>query len=227
VTEFLQKSGVDSYSIFEEFPQIIAGTSTRHHLFKENSPRDELVRQCCGDADIAVPVQVHSANVKWIQAGGVYSECDGLLTKESGIALTLRTADCVPLFLYAPDIKAVGLIHIGWRGFHKGIVSATASLLKKEGADFSQIVAALGASICGECYEIQHDVAALFPGKSIRRHHKLFLDLPELLHKELMQLGIRKIERSRFCTFHHAERYHSYRRDKTEERMISVMMRTI
>ncbi len=220
-----EQKQLDSYPIFEEYPEIVAGSSTKLSPFHSESPRSEMVQWLCGDLPFAVPVQVHSANVKWIEAGGHYSDCDGLLSRSKNLALTLRTADCIPLFLYAPDIETIGLIHIGWRGFHQGIVNVTAELLRKAGADFSKMAVAMGASICGECYEIQNDLVDLFPNEIKSRNGKKYLDLPHLVEKALQAKGIQKIERSRFCTYHNYERYHSYRQDKTEERMISVMMR--
>ena len=215
----------DFFEIFSSEKSIIAASSTKECVFSERDSRAEFVNRLCGNQPAAIPVQLHSANVKWVEAGAIFDECDGLLTKETNLALTLRTADCVALFLYFPNIQTIGLIHIGWRGYQRGILRKSAEILREAGANFSQGIAALGPSICGECYEIQSDVAELFPGKTSSRDGKIFLDLPNIIEKELIKLGLEKIERSQSCTYHDRHRYYSYRRDKTDKRMISVMMR--
>ncbi|MBI3287355.1 MAG: laccase domain-containing protein [Chloroflexi bacterium] len=63
--------------------------------------------------------QVHGHGVAVVdeaQAGQALPATDGLVTAVAGLALLLRFADCVPIFLYDPVRRAVGLGHAGWRG---------------------------------------------------------------------------------------------------------------
>jgi len=46
---------------------------------------------------------------------------DGLITNIPGRALSIKTADCFPLFLYDPKQQVIGLIHVGWLGANRGI----------------------------------------------------------------------------------------------------------
>lgn len=41
---------------------------------------------------------------------------DGLITDNKGVYLFLLVADCLPVILYDPIKKAIGLIHAGWKG---------------------------------------------------------------------------------------------------------------
>lgn len=41
----------------------------------------------------------------------------------------VRTADCGPVAVYAPDLQAVAAIHAGWRGSIGGIVGKTMARL--------------------------------------------------------------------------------------------------
>ncbi len=55
--------------------------------------------------------------------GLVLSGVDGLTTKEKGVLLMIKVADCIPVFLYDPASPAISLIHAGWRGTANGIIA--------------------------------------------------------------------------------------------------------
>ena len=48
-----------------------------------------------------------------------------MITKASGIALGVVTADCVPVLLYDKKCKIIGCIHAGWKGAYSGIIANT------------------------------------------------------------------------------------------------------
>jgi hypothetical protein len=41
---------------------------------------------------------------------------DGFVTDQTDVYMMLRVADCVPLVIYDPEHRALGIIHAGWRG---------------------------------------------------------------------------------------------------------------
>jgi len=41
---------------------------------------------------------------------------DALLTQERKRPLIMFFADCMPIYIYVPKIRLVGLVHSGWRG---------------------------------------------------------------------------------------------------------------
>ena len=53
---------------------------------------------------LAIPIQVHSDNVQFIQKTGFFKDTDGLLTDKQDIILSLQTADCLPVFLFDKTI---------------------------------------------------------------------------------------------------------------------------
>ncbi len=131
--------------------------------------------------DIVCTDQTHTANVRVAtrkDAGkGVlyprdYTDVDGLITNEPGIVLAAFYADCVPIYLVDTKHAAIGLLHSGWRGT-AGKISAEA--IRQMGIEYGSrpedIVAAIGPSICGDCYEIGPDVAeqmrAAFPERQL------------------------------------------------------------
>ena len=116
--------------------------------------------------------QTHTTNVRLVteeDAGkGLikpqdYSDTDGLITNVSGVMLTAFFADCVPLFFADPVRKAVGLSHSGWKGTVRRMGAVTIERMKEAfGTDPSDLVCAIGPSICQDCYEVSGDVADAF-----------------------------------------------------------------
>ena len=116
--------------------------------------------------------QTHTTNVRKVTAEdkgkGIvypldYQDVDGLITNESGICLTTFYADCVPLFFIDPVHKAIGLSHSGWRGTVGKMGRETLRRMKEEyGTDAKDVIAAVGPSICQDCYEVSEDVIEKF-----------------------------------------------------------------
>lgn len=113
--------------------------------------------------------QTHTANVRRVGRAdcgkGIvrerdYTDIDGLVTNESGVVLSAFFADCVPLYFIDPVKKAIGLSHSGWKGTVQKIGEVTIKKMQAEfGSNPKDIVAAIGPSICGDCYEVSEDVA--------------------------------------------------------------------
>ena len=92
-----------------------------------------------------------------------YTDVDGLITNEPGVMLSTFFADCVPLYFVDPVHKAIGLSHSGWRGTVNRMGKQTLFAMKREfDTDPHDVIAAIGPSICQDCYEISEDVAEHF-----------------------------------------------------------------
>lgn len=126
----------------------------------------------CKIEDIVCSDQTHTTNVKKVMADdkgkGIvkprdYKDIDGLITNEPGIALATFYADCVPLYIIDPVHHAIGLSHSGWRGTVKRMGAVTLKKMKEEyGTKPEDVYAAIGPSICQDCYEVSKDVADEF-----------------------------------------------------------------
>ena len=122
--------------------------------------------------DIVCSDQTHTTNVRRVDrsCGGYgvtkerpYTDVDGLVTDEPGLILATFYADCVPLYFVDPVHKAIGLSHSGWRGTVARMGQATLDKMKAEfGTDPADVYAAIGPSICQDCYEVSGDVADAF-----------------------------------------------------------------
>ncbi len=116
--------------------------------------------------------QTHTTNVRMVteaDAGyGVtrerpYTDVDGLVTNVPGICLVTSYADCVPLYFLDPKKKVIGLSHSGWRGTVGKMGQVTVRRMQEEyGCDPADILAAVGPSICQDCYEVSEDVIEQF-----------------------------------------------------------------
>ncbi len=110
--------------------------------------------------------QTHTTNVAVVEAkdrGKRFMETDGMVTNVPEICLVTFYADCVPLFFVDPVHRAIGLSHSGWRGTVGKMGKVTIERMREEyGTDPAQVVAAIGPSICQDCYEVSVDVIEKF-----------------------------------------------------------------
>lgn len=116
--------------------------------------------------------QTHTTNVRIVTkedlGKGVtrpkdYTDVDGLITCEEGVVLGTFYADCVPLYFYDPQKRVIGLSHSGWRGTAARMGQVTIRQMEEAfGCKGEHILAAIGPSICRDCYEVSQDVAEVF-----------------------------------------------------------------
>jgi hypothetical protein len=179
------------------------------------------------EAGSAIPHQCHSSNVQIVTGPGEYETCDGLITDVIGLPLVVTVADCLPIVLFDPVKKVIGLLHAGWRGTTQGIAAEAVGLMVKHfGVAANELIAYLGPSAGVCCYEVGGDVAQLFSLEDIeQRNDRLYLNLKRSNVDQLISCGLKEdtIEVSPFCTICHPQLFHSHRRDRTlSGRMMAV-----
>jgi hypothetical protein len=178
---------------------------------------------------LAIPDQVHSANVCLVSKPGAYESCDSLITITSEIFLVVTVADCLPIFLFDPTTKSIGVVHVGWRGSKLRILENTIKAMETEfGTKRKNIMATIGPSARTCCYEVGKDVANEFNEKFLSRseNKKYYLDLILFNRDILIDSGIYEnhIEILQDCTICNRSLFHSYRRDgKASGRMMGVI----
>ena len=116
--------------------------------------------------DFTYTHQTHTTNVAVVREedrGKRFMETDGMVTDVPGICLVTFYADCVPLYFVDPVHRAIGLSHSGWRGTVKRMGQVTLERMKEAyGTKPEDVFAAIGPSICQDCYEVSEDVASAF-----------------------------------------------------------------
>ncbi|MCS6798571.1 MAG: peptidoglycan editing factor PgeF, partial [Myxococcota bacterium] len=183
--------------------------------------------------------QVHGAAVLYVDAGSTAAEtraveADALLTRHEGLALGVRTADCVPLLLADVRTGAVAALHAGWRGLVAGIVpAALRAFATLCGNRPSEWIAAIGPHIRADAFEVADDVAgrivaAVGEARAlVRRPGRPHVDLAIAVRAQLLAAGMRseRIDDVGGCTFAESTRFFSYRRDGTRSgRHLSVIV---
>lgn len=180
-----------------------------------------LVNYCHGGA-------VERVDAKDLGKGfgkGQLPSCDGIITDTPGVTLVTLHADCLPVFLYDPVNRACAMVHAGWKGASLRVGgNAVKKMMKELGCESRNILAAIGPSICQDCFEVDAPVMEIFKREFPEVDcitfdgTKYHIDLWKVMAAQLMERGIlgEHIEVSDECTFEHPEDYFSYRRDKRE-----------
>ena len=218
--------GDDESAVMENYDRLAAALDTRKEQF------------VCTD-------QTHTTNV--IRVGkedcgyGVtrqkpYTDVDGLVTDEPGVVLSTFFADCVPLYFVDTVNRAIGLSHSGWRGTVGRMGQRTLEKMATEfGTNPKDIVAAVGPSICQDCYEVSEDVAEEFI-KEFSGHAdeilinkgngKYQLDLWKTNEIVLIEAGVKKenIAVTNICTCCNPDVLFSHRASKGKRGNLGAFM---
>lgn len=122
--------------------------------------------------DIVLSYQTHTSNIRKVTEADRgkgfsqerdYKDIDGLMTDVPGLLLVTLHADCTPVFFLDPEHPAIGLAHAGWRGTAGQICAKMVAKMKEAyGSNPASLLVVIGPSICGDCYEVGEDVAAVF-----------------------------------------------------------------
>jgi YfiH family protein len=168
--------------------------------------------------------QVHSSNVvitnKPYRRGEEHIKGDGILTDQANITLLMRFADCVPVLLFDPVNRVVGIVHAGWMGTVKQIVRKAITMMAKSFLSKpGDIIATIGPSIGPDHYSVGIEVIEKLSesfGKNstqflAQRNEKIYLDLWSANQYLLLDAGVNNIEVVKFCTCCNLDDWYSHR----------------
>ncbi|MBP5343913.1 MAG: peptidoglycan editing factor PgeF [Alphaproteobacteria bacterium] len=178
--------------------------------------------------------QVHSADVLELEQSPQESpSVDALVTRLPNLNLTIKTADCAPIFLVDTKAKIVAAIHAGWKGALQGIIETTILKMLSMGAEISAMRAAIGPHLQRESFEISRDMVKLFPETEralfISEVDGLILfDFDAYLIHRLRRTGITNIDSVGVDTYTSND-YNSYRRepDNPARQYSSIMIKEV
>jgi polyphenol oxidase len=170
--------------------------------------------------------QVHGAAVAMADdlAEDANAMADAAVARNPGRVCAVLTADCMPLFLADRWGTHVAVAHAGWRGMASGVIESTVAAM---GSPPGSLVAWMGPAIGPDAFEVGPEVREAFvagdpASEGAFRSHKpgkFMADLYALARGRLARAGVREVHGGGFCTFHDAERFFSYRREKKSGRM--------
>lgn len=148
-------------------------------------------------------------------------EADGAVTTKKGIALCIRTADCVPVLFEDRKNGVIGAAHAGWRGAFKGILENVIKLMIEKGAELTNIRAAVGPCIMQKSYEVDSNFYNQFVEQDLqnkkyfasgKQEGYFYFDLLNYCLDRLKLLGVKDVEASNLDTYSLKEEYFSFRR---------------
>lgn len=222
-------------------PGLVHGFTTRHGGVSDGAFASLNLGRSTGDDDravaenhrrlatqagfalerLATPArQVHGAGV--VRAGepaDAQRDCDAIVTGDRGLAIGIRTADCVPVLLLHPPTACGGAVHAGWRGVAAGVVAAGVDAM---GVPANELLAAIGPAIGGCCYEVDdatfakvRDAAPETAAVATRAGH-VRIDLIAGVRGQLRAAGLEasSIDVVGGCTACDPSRFFSHRRDR-------------
>lgn len=206
---------------------LLSQMGIRHGLVVRDGGRDidedGVYRRLADHGPTVVTEQTHSSRSAAVDADFTdffprRVEVDGLTSGRPGAILTIHTADCVPVFLAAPDGSAVGVLHCGWRGTAAGFLGrAVGEFAQRYRTEPSRLVAAIGPRICRGCYPVGPEVASRFghAAKSEAGGGRWLLDLGEENRRQALEAGLldSNVHLSPLCTKCRPDLFHSYRRE--------------
>jgi polyphenol oxidase len=169
--------------------------------------------------------QVHGVEVLRAPLSSEPASADALWTSQPGVAVSVRTADCVPILLVDQRKRGVAAVHAGWRGSAAGIAArAVAVLCRGIGAAPAELRATIGPHIGPCCYEVDRPVLEAIDDAEVftpARPGHAYLNLLELNRRQLVRAGltadsIRCVSGCTSCE----RRFESYRRDRAAGRML-------
>lgn len=151
-------------------------------------------------------------------------DTDGVFTAEKNLLMATFYADCLPMAVFHPEKKILGLAHAGWKGTYQNIGAALISAMR-EFADFdpSECWCALGAGIGSCCYEVDEAFYLRFRERYdmadqwfLREEGSLRFDNVKANLALLCQCGVEKenIDVLDLCTACHNDMFFSYRKEQ-------------
>jgi len=190
--------------------------------------------------------QVHGAGVRVVgpppDEESERERCDALATREPGVLLGVKTADCVPVLLGDARTGACAAVHAGWRGTLQEIVPRALSKMAEEfGTRAADVRAAIGPAARACCYEVGAEVIEAFRAKFPRadslfaptREGHALVDLHAANREQLVAAGVAaaRVHAAPLCTICRPDLFFSYRRDRKLHgrtgRLLSVIGRKV
>jgi polyphenol oxidase len=168
--------------------------------------------------------QIHSARVVVADAPWTREHApraDAVVTRQSGLAVGVTTADCGPVLLADAEGGVVGAAHAGWRGAFEGLIEETVAAMVRLGARRQRLTAAIGPLIRQPNYEVGPEFVARFvvddPANqrffepSTRQGYARF-DLPGFIAERLRRAQVAGIQDLAQCTYADTAEFFSFRR---------------
>ena len=231
------------FELFKQFPQLTAFVTTRSCGNLVLNKDEVLSDWSINSSKLVTAEQVHGANVSHVTDAKItladnskqIAQTDGLIGVRN-LASMILTADCAPVFIFDPKNQLTCLIHAGWRGLHKRIITQAVQKLQQEfGSNPEELFVAVGPLLAKSDYQVRQDLVEAFgqshgqTAKNFFSQHqgKIFFDLEKAILFDLEKTGIKptQTEVSGVSTGQSLEHFYSHRVEKGKTgRFASLML---
>ena len=218
---FFNKNGGVSKGIYKSL-NCGVGSKDKKNYVKKNL-KIVIKKICKKSKEIFLVKQNHSNKFLFLSKNTKIKNrsitADAIITDKKDFPIAVLTADCVPILLFDKKRKMIAVIHAGWRGAFKGVISKVINFMLKKGCDRKDIVVAIGPSITQKNYNVKLD----FKNKFIKKHKKnkiffknrnklIYFDLPNFIKSQLKFNKISKIDMINIDTYDKKNNFFSARR---------------
>lgn len=191
----------------------------------------ELLFRIRKNTPLVTMKQTHSEKVIKVSAPGEIN-ADGCFSLQSNLALSVRVADCVPVFIYSESDTLTGVAHAGWRGtLSKIALRLVEKIDSQTGIPPHHLTYVLGPSIGACCYkvgdELHQDFLKKWPEAErffSRRREGLFLDLRAANRFLFSSVGVKEGNSLNLCTSCERRRFYSFRREGSAGRNWGIIV---
>ncbi|NLI16851.1 MAG: polyphenol oxidase family protein [candidate division Zixibacteria bacterium] len=201
-----------------------AGIIIRNDHLLENDLQKKIVdisNSQSSTIKIYRPIQKHTNRIV-ASTENLDIPADGIYSQSPNHLLVIRTADCIPLFIY--DGRTAAVLHLGWRGIIGGIVANIKRTISQFNCADAKAVIGPGIGRC--CFEVSPEVALIFDSEyRIFNDRKYYIDLETMVIDEMKKQGFRQIHSLNACTFCESDLFYSYRREGEDVRHLLSFIR--
>lgn len=216
-----------------------AGSSDQSATVRMNRARVAEAMSVAPEALVTIH-QTHSPDVVILDeipaSDGPRLEGDAMVTRITGLALGILTADCQPVLFADREAGIIGAAHAGWRGALDGVLENTLEAMESLGAARGRIRAVIGPCISQRAYEVGQEFLETFLDAD-PSHARFFINGVDGKYQfDLVGFGLARLRKAGVaeaswigqCTYEDPERFYSYRRSVHEAqadygRLISVI----
>lgn len=211
--------GVEHFFTTREMP-LTEGALTELEVSCDENRK--LVCEYLGVEKLIKPVQKHTDNIAEADISSDFDNTDALTVSDTGFAIFLNFADCVPVVLWDEHLNKGAIAHAGWRGTEMHIVPKTVNFMKElYGTNPKDIIAAIGPAISMKHFEVDEPVFLRLMGcvdrdgfwEETGYDNKYRVDLKKLNQIQLEETGVSRIDLCGYCTYDFNDIFFSYRKE--------------
>ena len=175
--------------------------------------------------------QVHGTSIEEINefSKEPIKQADALFSGSNKFTLAIMSADCLPIAIANTEGTKIALLHAGWRGLSEGIIEKSLGMFDLK---IDELKAWLAPCISRDQYEVGNDVFEAFVDTD-KGSEKNFIKLNSNKWKFDIRAEAARILRkskvtvyqSNYCTYKDQDLFYSYRKDKTDKRVLTLLWR--